>query len=52
MENKSTAELHDELTKREGVTEIVIGPYETFQVVQDQRVNEFTGPARVLVNQD
>lgn len=51
MENKSTVELHEELAKREGVTEIVIGPFEIFQIVQDQRIHEFTGPARVIINQ-
>lgn len=52
MENKPTVEIHEELASREGVTEIVIGPYESFQIVQDQRTHEFTGPARVLINQD
>lgn len=52
VENKPTFELHEELAKREVVTEIVIGPYETFRIVQDQRTHEFTGPARVLINQD
>lgn len=52
MEKKSTEELHEQLTTREGVTEIIIGPYKIFQIVQDQRTHEFTGPARVLINQD
>lgn len=51
MENKPTVELHEELAAREGVTEIIVGPYETFQIRQDQRLHEFTGPARVLINQ-
>lgn len=52
MERKSTQQLHEELVSREGVTEIVVAPYEKFVIVQDQRTHEFTGPARVLINQD
>lgn len=52
MENKQTVRLHDELASREGVTEIIVGPYETFQIVQDQRTHEFTGPARVLITRN
>lgn len=57
MEQKSiyvlpTKELHEKLASREGVSEIIIPPYETFKIVQGQRVHEFTGPATVLINQD
>lgn len=52
MDNKSTVEIHEELASPGGVTEIVIGPYETFQIVQDQRTQEFTGPARIIANQN
>lgn len=52
MKEKTTVEVHEELASREGVTEIVVGPYEKFQIVQDQRTHEFTGPARVLINID
>ncbi|QPR68514.1 BC1881 family protein [Lysinibacillus macroides] len=52
MEQQSTKELYEQLANREGVTEIIIPPYEKFQIVQDQRVHEFTGPARVLINID
>lgn len=52
MEHKSTKELHEELANREGVTEIIVGPYEKFTIVQGQRTQEFTGPARVIINQD
>lgn len=52
MDNKTTAQLHNELSKRKGVTEIVVAPYEKLVIVQDQRTHEFTGPARVLINQD
>ena len=49
-QNKTIAP--NELIARAGVLEIVIGPYEKFSIVQDERVHEFTGPARVLINQD
>lgn len=52
MDNKSTIEIHEELASCKGVTEIVIGPYETFRIMQDQRTQEFTGPARLIVNQN
>lgn len=52
MKNKPTVEVHEELASCEGITEIVIGPYETFQIVQDQRIHEFTGPAQVLINKE
>ena len=52
MEQQSTKELHEQLASHEGVSEIIIPPYEKFQIVQDQRVHEFTGPARLLVNVD
>lgn len=52
MEQKTTKQLHEELSNREGVTEIVVDPHETFSIVKDQQTYEFTGPARVLINQD
>ncbi|QOV10907.1 BC1881 family protein [Viridibacillus arvi] len=52
MEQKTTQLLHEELVKCEGVTEIVINPHERFNIVLDQQTYEFTGPARVLINQD
>ena len=52
LENKTTKQLHEELSNREGVTEIIVDPYETFCIVKDQQTFEFTGPARVLINQD
>lgn len=51
MKKQSTKTLHEELVAREGVTEIVVAPYEKFVIVQDQRTHEFTGPARVKINQ-
>lgn len=51
MENKATVEVREELASREGVKEIVIGPYETFQIVQDQCTQVFTGPARIVISQ-
>lgn len=52
MENKTTVEIHEELASREGVTEIIIAPYELFQIVQDQRTHEFTGPAKVIIERE
>ncbi|WP_252502035.1 BC1881 family protein [Sporosarcina sp. Marseille-Q4943] len=52
MENETTKVLHQELAKREGVTEVVIGPHETFKIVTDQGEQESTGPARILINID
>lgn len=52
MEHNSTKELHEELVNREGVIEIIVEPYEKLTIVQGQRTQEFTGPARVLINQD
>lgn len=52
MEKYSTKELHEELAKREGVNEIVIGPHEPFKIVTDQGDYESTGPAHILINID
>lgn len=52
MEQKTTKQLHEELSNREGVTEIVVDPHEILCIVKDQQTYEFTGPARVLINQD
>lgn len=52
MEKYSTKELHEELVKREGVNEIVIGPHEPFKIVTDQGDYKSTGPARLLINVD
>lgn len=52
LEQRTTKELHEELMNREGVTEIIIDPHEAFRIVKDQQTYEFTGPARVLINQD
>lgn len=52
MEKYSTKELHEELAKREGVKEIVIGPHESFKIATDQADHESTGPAHILINQD
>ncbi len=47
-----TKQLHEALTECEGVREVVITPHEAFSIVTEQGSHEFTGPARVLVNQD
>lgn len=45
-------EIHELLAILEGLSEITIPPYEKFRIVQGQRVHEFTGPARLLINED
>ena len=52
MENKTTKEIHEELAKREGVKEVVVGPHEPFKIVTDQGEYESTGPAHILINID
>ena len=46
----STKELTDELAKREGVKEIIVQPYEWYQVCgEKEQWDHGTGPARILV---
>jgi len=46
----STKELTDELAKREGVKEIIIQPYEWYQVSSEkEQWDTGLGPARILV---
>ena len=53
MENKPTVEIHEELSGREGVTEIIVKPGERLHVVVGiQCKYDIIGPARVLVNID
>lgn len=52
MKKKATKEVHEELSKREGVKEIVVGPYEPFRIVTDQGEYKSTGPATILINID
>jgi len=47
-----TKQLHETLAECKGVHEIVIAPHEAFSIVTEQGNHEFTGPARLLVNQD
>ncbi|QSB09699.1 BC1881 family protein [Lysinibacillus fusiformis] len=47
-----TKDLHESLASHERVSEIIIPPYKKFRVLQGQRVHEFTGPARLLINED
>lgn len=47
-----TKEIHEQSSNLKGLSEITILPYEKFSIVQGQRVHEFTGPARLLINKD
>lgn len=38
--------------KKESATEIIVAPYETFVIVQDQRTHVFTGPAKIIGKQN
>ena len=45
-----TKELVEELAKREGVKEIIIQPYEWYQITgEKEQWKTGTGPARILV---
>jgi hypothetical protein len=46
----STKELTEEMSKREGVKEIVVQPYEWYQISgEKEQWDHGTGPARILV---
>ena len=47
---RTTKELVEELAKREGVKEIIVQPYEWYQVCgEKEQWDHGTGPARILV---
>ena len=49
LENISTAQLVEELSKREGVEKITVAPYEACTItVGDNKVNDDRGPAVIL----
>ncbi len=53
IERMTTKELHEELARREGVTEYVLDPEETAEIATDGRwLGEAEGPARIVVNCD
>lgn len=56
LSSYSTGELHNELEKRAGITSILINPTEEATVSkivgQEAVVSSFSGPARILINQD
>jgi hypothetical protein len=52
MENKPTKEISDELLKREGVSQIVVDPYEEVKIITGQNEKIVTGPAIIIINQD
>ena len=49
---KSTKELCQELSEREGIERIVVEPYQEFIITVGQQEKVFTGPAVIIVNQD
>lgn len=49
---RSTCELSNELAKREGIEEIVIGPYEPYSITVAGVKREMSGPAIILINID
>lgn len=49
LENVSTAQLAEELSKREGVEKITVAPYEACTITVDgKKVNDNGGPAVIL----
>lgn len=49
LENISTAQLVEELSKREGVEKITVAPYEACTItVDDKKINDDGGPAVIL----
>jgi hypothetical protein len=48
----STCKLSKELASREGVQEIVIGPYEPYKITVAGFERKMTGPAIILINID
>ncbi|WP_256816546.1 BC1881 family protein [Cytobacillus sp. Bac17] len=52
MTNLSTKEISEELVNREGISHIVVEPYEGVRIITGQGEREFTGPAIIIINQD
>lgn len=50
--NKSTKELSQELSEREGIETLTVEPHQQFKITVGQQEKIFTGPAVILVNQD
>ena len=49
LENISTAQLVEELSRRDGVEKITVAPYETCTItVGDKKINNDGGPAVIL----
>lgn len=52
----STKELHEELTRRSGITEVAVSLGDnviiTTQIKDNFKVNTVEGPARILINHD
>jgi hypothetical protein len=49
---QSTCDLSNELAQREGVEEIVVGPYEPYKITVAGVEREMSGPATILINID
>jgi hypothetical protein len=47
-----TKDISKELTKREGITQINIEPYEKVKITTGHGEQDFTGPTIIIVNQD
>ena len=52
MKKQSTKKISEELITREGISHIIIEPYEKVKITTGQREREFIGPAIIIVNQD
>lgn len=49
---KSIKQLSEELSGREVVTSIEVGPHEEVVIKVGQQEAKFTGPAIIIINQD
>lgn len=52
MEKETTKDLSKELSIREGITTIVIEPYESYEIKTGSETIKETGPAIILINID
>lgn len=48
----STKELSEELSRREGVTQLKVPPYDEIKITAGDQVYSTSGPAVILINQD
>lgn len=52
LSSYSTKELSEELEKREGITKLVIEPYESYRIIGKREGVSKTGPAIIIINED